>query len=207
MSYRKSTIQTYQSKQLSNMLILIFIKLLSYFVCIFSSTSTKEIIMTKNLFCFLFIFLCTHIYAQDATKKRAIVIGASVGMGRELCKILAAHNYIVGMASRRVELLQTLQDEITSQTYIMQMDVSKTDETVEKLHAMIDQLGGLDIQMQPCQKDDIVTIIPQYNKALLCNNKLNSHMVTEITTQCKKAKRDLLVITLYFDKIPKPVKE
>ena len=61
--------------------------------------------------------------------------------------------------------------------------------------------------IQLCPTDKIQTIIPEYNKAVLFNNKCNSHMVTEVTTQYLKAKRDLLVITLYFDKLPMTIKE
>src|SRR5436190_21413771 len=77
--------------------------------------------------------------------KRAIVIGASVGMGRELCKMLAADGYSVGMTARRIKLLQKLQQEIPTQTYIMQMDVSEPEEAVEKLMNMIQEMGGLDL--------------------------------------------------------------
>ena|SRR3990167_5076872 len=77
--------------------------------------------------------------------KRAIVIGASVGMGKEISKKLAAEGYIVGMAARRVQLLEKIQQEIPTQTYVMQMDGSKPFEAVEKLESMINEMGGLDL--------------------------------------------------------------
>ena len=101
--------------------------------------------MVKVLLVFLSIFLSMNTHSHNTTTKRAIVVGASTGMGRELCKILAANDYVVGMASRKIELLQTLQEEIPSETYIMQMDASQPDEAVEKLGTMIGQLGGLDL--------------------------------------------------------------
>ena len=39
-------------------------------------------------------------------KKRAIVIGASSGIGLEVAKLLIAQGWTVGVAARRVELLQ-----------------------------------------------------------------------------------------------------
>src|SRR5580698_5867651 len=41
-------------------------------------------------------------YSNDGccTSQRAIIVGASVGMGKELAKLLAADGYIVGMTSR-----------------------------------------------------------------------------------------------------------
>ncbi len=83
---------------------------------------------------------------QDTPQsKRAIVIGASSGMGKGIAKMLAADGYIVGMAARRIALLEQNQKEIPTQTYIMQMDVSKPYEAVEKLNTMINQMGGLDL--------------------------------------------------------------
>ncbi len=99
----------------------------------------------RILIIFLFIGFFSAIQAQQESTKRAIVVGASVGMGKELCKMLAADGYIVGMASRRIELLQELQQTIPTRTYIMQMDVSKPDEAVKKLQCMIEDMGGLDM--------------------------------------------------------------
>ncbi len=77
--------------------------------------------------------------------KRAIVIGASVGMGRELSKLLAADGYNVGMTARRLELLKQTQQEIPTQTYIAQMDASKPEEAIGILNTMINDMGGLDL--------------------------------------------------------------
>lgn len=81
----------------------------------------------------------------DAHTKRAIVIGASSGMGKEVAKLLAADGYIVGMAARRISLLERIQQEIPSQTYSAYIDVSKPEEAVEKLNELIIQMGGLDL--------------------------------------------------------------
>ena len=83
--------------------------------------------------------------SKDTPPKRAIVIGASLGMGREISKLLAADGYIVGMAARRISLLKCIQQEIPTQTYVVQMDAAKPDEAVEKLNALIEEMGGLDL--------------------------------------------------------------
>lgn len=89
---------------------------------------------------------CSLMHAHnDNSPKRAIVIGASVGMGREISKLLAADGYIVGMAARRIGLLEKIQQEIPTPTYVMQLDASKPHEAVEKLIAMIEAMGGLDL--------------------------------------------------------------
>lgn len=87
----------------------------------------------------------TESTSKDILPKRAIVIGASIGMGREISKMLAADGYIVGMAARRISLLEKIQQEIPTQTYIAQMDAAKPYEAVEKLKALIEEMGGLDL--------------------------------------------------------------
>lgn len=77
--------------------------------------------------------------------KRAIVIGASSGMGREVAKLLALDGYTVGLAARRLHMLQQVQQDISSQTYIKQIDASKPEEAVQKLEEMIEEIGGLDL--------------------------------------------------------------
>lgn len=82
---------------------------------------------------------------DNIDSKRAIIIGASVGMGKELAKMLAADGYTVGMTARRIELLQAIQREIPTQTYIAQMDISQSEKSIEILNNLIEQMGGLDL--------------------------------------------------------------
>ena len=94
--------------------------------------------------------ICSTVQAEivtpeKASPKRAIVIGASVGMGKEVAKLLAADGYIVGMAARRISLLEKNQQEISTPTYVMQMDAAKPYEAVDKLNSMIQEMGGLDL--------------------------------------------------------------
>lgn len=92
----------------------------------------------------LLTIIITHSLHSAHTKK-AIVVGASVGMGREIAKLLAADGYIVGMGARRIPLLEKIQQEIPTQTYIAYIDVAQPDEAVEKLNALIEEMGGLDL--------------------------------------------------------------
>ncbi len=98
---------------------------------------------------FLFVLFINvvgvQLQAQKVEPKRAIVVGASVGMGKELSKKLAADGYIVGMTARRIELLEGNQKEISTQTYVMQMDASDPYDAVERLEDLIEQMGGLDL--------------------------------------------------------------
>lgn len=77
--------------------------------------------------------------------KKAIVIGATSGIGEGLAKLLVENNYIVGITGRRTELLEKLQAEKPNAYFIKTMDVTKTKETVEKLEELKTEMGGLDL--------------------------------------------------------------
>ncbi len=76
--------------------------------------------------------------------KKAIVIGASSGMGREVAKLLSKDGYEVGLVARRLNLLESLQREIAGKSYIKQIDVTD-DNAREQLSELINQIGGLDL--------------------------------------------------------------
>ena len=78
-------------------------------------------------------------------RKKAIVIGASSGIGRALAKELGRHGYILGLASRRIELLRQLQKEISVPTYIKRIDVSQAEEAMALLQELIEEMKGLDL--------------------------------------------------------------
>lgn len=77
--------------------------------------------------------------------KKAIVIGASSGIGRELARVLSRGSYAVGLAGRRADLLKSLQNEITGASFIKHIDVSKQDEAIGHLEEFILEMGGLDL--------------------------------------------------------------
>ena len=70
---------------------------------------------------------------------KAIVIGASSGIGREVAKLLIADGWTVGVAARRVELLQTL-----GAAAIESIDVT-TETATEHLRSLINKVGGMDL--------------------------------------------------------------
>lgn len=49
--------------------------------------------------------------------KKAIIIGASSGIGKELAKILSGRGYILGLAARRIALLAEVQNELPERSY------------------------------------------------------------------------------------------
>ena len=76
--------------------------------------------------------------------KKAIIIGATSGIGRELAKILSLNNYVVGMAGRRTELLSNLQRAISG-SYIKRIDVTESEEAITLLKELIQEMGGMDL--------------------------------------------------------------
>lgn len=86
-----------------------------------------------------------QITSPVTSPRKAIVIGASAGMGREVAKHLAADGYIVGLAARRTKLLHQIQLDIPSLTYVQQIDIAKPDEAVQKLADLIQLMGGMDL--------------------------------------------------------------
>ena len=75
----------------------------------------------------------------------AIVIGASSGIGRALAKVLASHGYNVGLAARRLDLLQEVANEIDTTTFVTAIDVSKTAEAMQSLRGLIAQMKDVEL--------------------------------------------------------------
>ena len=72
-------------------------------------------------------------------EKRAIVIGASSGIGREVARQLMADGWTVGVAARREDRLKELGATAWQQIDVMQ------DEAPQHLRLLIQQLGGMDL--------------------------------------------------------------
>lgn len=77
--------------------------------------------------------------------KKAIIIGASSGIGRELAKVLSQNGYIMGLVGRRAALLESLQKEIRHKSFVKNIDVSRQDEAMSHLEDLINVMGGVDL--------------------------------------------------------------
>jgi short-subunit dehydrogenase len=76
--------------------------------------------------------------------KKAIIIGCSTGIGRELAKRMAYQGYELGLADPKEDLMKTLQQEIASKTHAQVLDVT-SDSSRTLLQQLINQMGGVDI--------------------------------------------------------------
>jgi short-subunit dehydrogenase len=77
--------------------------------------------------------------------KKAIIIGASSGIGKELTKIFASHGCEVGIAARRTDLLNELIAEIQTKIYTATIDIRNTDIAIQSLEKLIKDVGDVDI--------------------------------------------------------------
>jgi short-subunit dehydrogenase len=88
------------------------------------------------------------LFTQESPElKKAIIIGASSGMGRELAKILVSRGYKVGITGRRKELLEEIRAGNPDRIAIRSFDVSDLSKTTRSLDELIRELGGLDLMV------------------------------------------------------------
>ena len=80
--------------------------------------------------------------------KKIFITGASTGIGKALAINYANKDVILGLASRRIELLEILKKECESlncKTIIYKIDVRNTSECERSAKDFIKQAGGIDI--------------------------------------------------------------
>jgi len=78
-------------------------------------------------------------------KKRIVIVGATSGIGRALAIELHKRGYVVGATGRRVERLQELEHQLESRIHTQFMDVVELDDTINQLHQLKKNMGGMDI--------------------------------------------------------------
>lgn len=79
--------------------------------------------------------------------RRALIVGASSGMGEELVRQLAAEGYAVAAVARRAEKLEALAAEpgCGGRVSVFPHDVNAVDEIPGLLERIVEALGGLDL--------------------------------------------------------------
>ncbi len=81
---------------------------------------------------------------KQTMKKRAIIVGATSGIGMEVAKVLAEQGWSVGIAGRRTELLEQMQAENGNIVAHRRIDVNEPGATTA-LEQLIDEMGGMDL--------------------------------------------------------------
>lgn len=72
-------------------------------------------------------------------------MGGSSGLGRALAKTLAADGYEVGVTARRLDLLESLRQEVGPAVRIQQMDLADALEAARRLEKLIGEMGEVDL--------------------------------------------------------------
>ncbi len=76
--------------------------------------------------------------------KKAIIIGATSGIGLEVMKVLTAKGWSVGIAGRRYSLLMEIQRQNLNVVATECIDITQ-DNAVDKLQTLIGKMGGCDL--------------------------------------------------------------
>jgi len=77
--------------------------------------------------------------------KKAIIVGASSGIGKGLAILLAENDYKVGITGRKTELLDELKKTNPDSFLIKTFDATDTIISIKKLEELTTELGGLDL--------------------------------------------------------------
>lgn len=77
--------------------------------------------------------------------KKAIIIGATSGIGKGLAQKLVYNNYTVGITGRRTELLEELKSQKPNSFCTKTFDITDISTIVESLEALSTELDGLEL--------------------------------------------------------------
>jgi NADP-dependent 3-hydroxy acid dehydrogenase YdfG len=77
--------------------------------------------------------------------KKAIIIGATSGIGKSLAELLLHEGFEVGVTGRREELFQSIKIQETSRIVFKKMDVQDLSTLEAICNELVSQMGGLDL--------------------------------------------------------------
>lgn len=77
-------------------------------------------------------------------EKRAVIVGATSGIGREVAQVLIAQGWTVGVAGRRAGLLETLRTLAPERVYTQTIDVTH-DDAPGQLLSLVRRMGGMQL--------------------------------------------------------------
>jgi len=81
----------------------------------------------------------------DLNGKKALVTGASGGIGQEIAKALSSFGAEICISGRNEEKLTSLKDSLDSQCHIIRCDLSKEDDVINLVKEAEDHMGVIDI--------------------------------------------------------------
>ena len=81
---------------------------------------------------------------STATKRVAVVTGASSGIGEATARALAGQGYSVALLARRADRIEALANELGNGSIAIAADVTDRDSLVTAAQRVMDELGGAD---------------------------------------------------------------
>ena len=78
-------------------------------------------------------------------KKKAIIIGASSGIGESLAYVLDKEHYSVGLVARRENLLKEIQQKFKNKSFVKKIDITDINSAHVKLQELIAEMKGVDL--------------------------------------------------------------
>lgn len=76
---------------------------------------------------------------------KAIIIGATSGIGRELAKQMSGYGYAIGITGRRSELLESLEEELPGECFKSTMDLADISESVKAFKVLLREMGDVNV--------------------------------------------------------------
>ena len=112
----------------------------------------------------------------DLEGKKALITGASGGIGKEIAKVLIEHNAEVCISGRNHEELNALKKSLGKKCHIVTCDLSKKDEIIELIKKTDKVLGHIDILINNAgiTKDNIFLRMSESEWEDVLNVNLNS---------------------------------
>ena len=80
--------------------------------------------------------------------KKAIVFGATSGIGMSLIELLIKDGYKVAITGRRLEKLEEIKSQFPKQILIKQNDIQQVDEVEKVFNEIVDEFGTIDLVVQ-----------------------------------------------------------
>ena len=77
--------------------------------------------------------------------KKAIIIGATSGIGKAVAEILLQEGYLVGVTGRREDLFPAMQQQFSGRMFCKKMDVQELSTLASNCNELVNQMGGMDL--------------------------------------------------------------
>ena len=112
----------------------------------------------------------------DLEGKKALITGASGGIGKEIAKVLIEHNAEVCVSGRNHEELNALKNSLGKKCHVVTCDLSKKDEIIELIKKADEFMGYIDILVNNAgiTKDNIFLRMSENEWEDVLNVNLNS---------------------------------